>query len=80
MTGDNEIKEIRQRIREQSKTVATYIENNEKFENWFYEIEGFGFRSERFYNDCEYGNNECLRNWLKAAYDLGFEAGRSVRD
>jgi hypothetical protein len=70
----------RERIREQSKQVANYIQTNEKFEDWFYEMEGFGFRAERFYNDCEYGNNECLRNWLKAAYDMGFEAGRGVCD
>jgi hypothetical protein len=75
-TGDNMIDdETKARIREQSKTVANYIASNEKFENWFYEIEGFGFRSERFYSDCEYGNNECLRNWLLTAWQLGYEAG-----
>jgi hypothetical protein len=67
--------EAKARIREQSKTVATYIETNEQFEEWFYEIEGFGFRAERFYNDCEYGNTECLRDWLLTAWQLGYEAG-----
>ena len=76
--GDLERK--KERIRAQSKQVASYIKSNEQFEEWFYQIEGFGFRAERFYSDCEYGNTECLRNWLKAAYDLGFEAGRGVRD
>ena len=72
--------EIKQRIRTQSKEVASYIETNEQFEEWFYELEGFSFRAERIYDDCERGDSEQIKGWLKTAYDMGFKAGRSVRD
>ena len=45
----------------------------EAFYAWFYELEGFGFRAERFLDDL--GGNEELYDkmlpWLKAAYEVG---------
>ncbi len=66
---DNETKA---RIREQSRTVATYMKTNEQFENWFYEIEGFGFRAERFYSDCEYGKQRMPPKLAQSSLRLGF--------
>jgi len=45
----------------------------EAFYHWFYEVENFGFRAERFLDDL--GGNEELYDkmlpWLKAAYQVG---------
>jgi len=47
--------------------------NLEAFYAWFYELEGFGFRADRMFDDL--GNNEELYDkmlpWLKAAYEVG---------
>ena len=48
-----------------------------KFDNWFYEQEGFSLRCERFYDvldNCLNGNfdTEYITLWLKSAYDQGF--------
>ena len=45
------------------------------FEDWFDELEGYGFRSERFFSDV--GNSDSfmriglLREWMKTAWELG---------
>jgi hypothetical protein len=48
-------------------------DNLEAFYAWFYKLEGFGFRAERFLDDL--GGNEELYDkmlpWLKAAYEIG---------
>jgi hypothetical protein len=41
----------------------------EKFEDWFYEIEGFHVRAERFWVECE--NRDFLLEWMKASYEAG---------
>jgi hypothetical protein len=49
------------------------MNNLEAFYAWFYELEGFGFRADRLWEDL--GNNEELYDkmlpWLKAAYEIG---------
>lgn len=54
------------------------------FSDWFYELEGFAFRRERFQNDvelctfqqdCEYTWSQ-MRKWVEAAYQAGYERGR----
>lgn len=44
-----------------------------KFYEWIYELEGYGFRAERLLDDL--GGNEELYDkmlpWLKAAYQVG---------
>ena len=46
---------------------------HEKFKEYFNELEGFGLRSERFYNECEAGmlREKRIIEWLKAAYMQG---------
>lgn len=56
------------------------------FDNWFYEIESFGSRAERFYEDVDqwmldYQEDPntmgimVARNWLRAAYEQGHKDG-----
>lgn len=54
-----------------------------KFEDWFYEQEGFALRAERFYDDLERGGNGLTREeaitavgWLRAAYKEGYDQAR----
>lgn len=54
------------------------------FDEWFNEQEGFSFRCERFYDDvemykyhCEAGDVDVILKWLKAAYEVGREQGKS---
>lgn len=54
------------------------------FDEWFNEQEGFSLRCERFYDDvemykyhCEAGDVDVLLKWLRAAYDVGHEQGKS---
>lgn len=48
------------------------------FDDWFYEIENYSLRAERFWEesgmaDASFAAN--LEKWLKAAYEAGYEAG-----
>jgi len=47
------------------------------FQEWFNEIESYGLRSERFYDDIENNKGMQLRkvmvSWLEAAYKSGYE-------
>ena len=52
-----------------------------KFDDWFFELEGFGMRCERFYNelstfrdDINIGKPESLIKWLQAAFEAGQES------
>ncbi len=51
--------------------VGTYQE----FEDWFYEMESYGTRAERFYDSLDQfsmnATNENLAIWLRAAFDAG---------
>lgn len=52
------------------------------FDEWFYEMEGFSFRSERFYDDIEYEDvairNVNAKRWLQSAFEVGYNAGKSL--
>lgn len=54
----------------------------ELFEDWFYELEGFCFRSERFYDDFDYaaktGDYKKIVKWLQTAYDVGYNDGQRL--
>ena len=42
------------------------------FDDWFHEIENFGLRSERFYEDyLSHQPDDRLIDWLKAAFQAG---------
>ena len=48
----------------------------ETFEDWFEELEGFSFRSERFFQHLElartqHERNEFCEKWLRVAFDMG---------
>lgn len=49
-----------------------------RFDEYFNELEGYGLRSERFYDDMKYAKtahcknrDELLKYWLRAAYLMG---------
>jgi hypothetical protein len=51
------------------------------FDDWFYEIENYGFRSERFFQHLDLisntrERNDFIENWMRAA----FESGRNPQD
>ena len=54
----------------------------EKFDAWFYEVEGFGLRAERL--QAELGTDDVkyllVKEWLKAAYLVGKEEGDQIAD
>jgi len=49
-----------------------------EFDEWFDELEGYSFRSERFYDDFDYAaktnNYDLIIEWLRAAYQMGKES------
>jgi hypothetical protein len=48
------------------------------FDNWFYEQEGFGFRVERFWSDYDARNQLAMLEWLRTAYQMGYEEGKKL--
>lgn len=55
------------------------------FEDWLNEIEGFSLRCERAYDDLvvnpkdEVDNWQNIKDWLKGAFDAGYEAGKNAQ-
>lgn len=53
-----------------------------KFEDWFEEMEGFAFRSDRFYDDFDFAakTNDygVIVKWLQAAYEVGYKDGQRL--
>jgi hypothetical protein len=53
------------------------------FEEWLNELEGYSLRVERAYDDLvlhpkdEIDNWKNIKEWLKGAFDAGYEAGES---
>jgi len=47
-----------------------------KFDDWFYEMEGYGFRAERFWDDFERQDRVAMIEWLKTAYQMGSEEAK----
>jgi len=49
------------------------------FNDWFDELEGYAFRSERFWDDFDYAvkskEYDLIRQWLLAAFKQGYEYG-----
>ena len=50
---------------------------DDEFQTWFEEMEGYSFRSERFYDDFDYaaktGDYEMIVKWLRAAFKAAKE-------
>ena len=68
--------EAKQRIKEQSKQVATYIQAQNEITNFLDELEGFHFVREVFCDDIDRGDYKAIEKWLIAAWQLGYEAGK----
>lgn len=47
------------------------------FEEWLDEVEVFSLRRERLYDDIELGDVSVMMGWLRTAYELGRDQGRS---
>lgn len=57
----------------------------DKFLGYFHEIENYGFRSERFFEDLNYLTKDpnitpikrmlVMTEWLQASYEAGYEQG-----
>jgi len=76
MTGDKGIdNETKARIREQSKTVATYIQAQNEITNLLDTLEGFHLIRERFCDDIDRRDHKEVEKWLVEAWKLGYEAG-----
>lgn len=48
------------------------------FDEWFNELEGFSYRSDRFWDDFYYasksGDTRCMTQWLQSALEMGYNA------
>ena len=67
--------ERKSRIKEQSREVASHIRQNESFQQWFSELEGFHLREERFWDACDSKDPKELLDWLRTAWYLGYKQG-----
>jgi hypothetical protein len=47
------------------------VSDNQNFEQWFNELEGYTSRAERFYEDIELHDPQRIKDWLLAAYNQG---------
>jgi hypothetical protein len=61
---------------------AKQLEIDRQFEEWFYELEGFVFRSERFWDDFDYAkdskDNQSMVKWLRTAFEMGYDVGSKL--
>jgi len=48
------------------------------FDDWFYEMEGYGFRAERFWSDYDAKDQVVMMKWLRTAYQMGYEEGQRL--
>jgi len=71
---------VKQRIKEQSKQVATYLQAQNEISDWLDELEGFHFVRERFCDDVDRRDYKEIQQWLLAAWQLGYESGRNSVD
>lgn len=60
--------------------VWTMIE--ERFNEWFEELEGYSFRCERFYDDFDHSTKtkdyKEIVKWLLEAYKMGYNEGQRL--
>jgi hypothetical protein len=58
------------------------IEIKKQFDAWFDEIQGYSFRSERFWDDFDYakesGDTRNIKRWLRTAYEMGYNEGQRL--
>jgi hypothetical protein len=55
--------------------------NYKTFDDWFDELEGYSYRSERFWDDFEYASQTkdypMIKKWLKTAWEIGYQTSES---
>ncbi len=51
---------------------------NKQFDDWFWELEGYHIRSERFWDDVDNDRREELYKWMQTAFEMGYNAGQSL--
>ena len=55
--------------------------NYKTFDDWFDGLEGFSYRSERFWDDFEYASQtkdySMIKKWLKTAWEIGYQSSES---
>jgi len=52
--------------------------NYKTFDDWFWELEGYHIRSERFWDDVDNDRRRELYEWLRTAYNVGIEVGKGL--
>lgn len=61
---------------------AKQLEIDKQFDEWFYELEGFVFRSERFWDDFDYAKDskdtQSMVKWLRTAFRVGYDTGSKL--
>ena len=61
---------------------AKQLEIDKQFDEWFYELKGFAFRSERFWDDFDYAKDskdtQSMVKWLRTAFEMGYDAGSKL--
>jgi hypothetical protein len=57
------------------------LEIKKQFDDWFNEMEGYCFRSERFWDDFDYvkdsKENQIMVKWMRTAFQVGYDACES---
>jgi len=48
------------------------------FDDWFYEMEGYGLRAERFWSDYDAKDQIAMMKWLRTAHQMGYEEGQKL--
>ena len=72
-------------IAEQREALNTKkLEIQKQFDEWFGELEGYSFRSERFWDDYDYakesGDTSIIKKWLMFIFEQGYHACESKKD
>jgi hypothetical protein len=61
---------------------AKQLEIDKQFDDWFEEMEGYSFRYERFWDDFDYAkeskDNRSMVQWLRTAFEMGYNAGSKL--
>ena len=60
---------------------------DKQFDEWFGKLEGYSFRSERFWDDFyyakdskDYQSTKTMITWLRTAFEMGYHACESRKD
>lgn len=83
MTDETLTHEEMLEIAEERESInAKKLEIDKQFDEWFYELEGFVFRSERFWDDFDYAKDskdtQSMVKWLRTAFEMGYDAGSKL--